>query len=167
MMKHYRDNEPCPCSSGAPFQSCCKPLISGSDRAKTAEQLMRSRYSAFCIADASYLLATHVPSSEGASDSEKAELQAEIQEQEWLALRILKTEAGGEHDSKGLVEFAAYYRIEDGSVSQLHERSRFIRENGSWLYVDGKALPPVTPGRNDPCWCGSERKYKKCHLELG
>jgi len=75
-------------------------------------------------------------------------------------LLIIAREKGESSDSEGVVEFAADYQ-----GGQLHERSRFLKEEGKWFYLNGDILPPVTAakvGRNDPCPCGSGKKFKKC-----
>ncbi|MFT5575643.1 MAG: SEC-C motif-containing protein [Bermanella sp.] len=132
---------------------------------------MRSRYTAFATGNARHLLATHQATAANFSDLQREQLQAEMQGQQWLALRIHNTERGGAQDETGVVEFTAYYRdthsnTDKANIGQLHERSRFSHDNGCWLYVDGDSLPPTPLGRNDACWCGSSRKYKKCHLKM-
>lgn len=127
---------------------------------------MRSRYSAFARGHARHILASHQASADAISPEALEQLQAELAEQQWLGLRVLDTRQGAQQDSSGIVEFCAFYRDADGGLGQLHERSRFVRENDVWLYVDGDFLPPLPMGRNDPCWCGSGRKYKKCHPGL-
>lgn len=144
----------CPCGSGQPYAACCAPLHRDERQATTAEALMRSRYSAFVLKKADYLLASWHPA------SRPAELDLSDDETHWQRLQIIACEKGGESDSEGYVEFAAFH--EGG---QLHERSRFVREEGRWFYLDGEILPPLAParvGRNDPCPCGSGRKFKKC-----
>ena len=146
---------PCPCGSNQPFDTCCDPLLAGSREASTAEALMRSRYTAYGRRDEAYLLRTWHPSTRPASLG----LDEEI---EWLGLEILRTEAGGPEDREGLVEFVARYRA-NGQHGSLQEASRFVREEGHWLYVDGKiAEAGGRPGRNAPCPCGSGKKYKRC-----
>ena len=89
-------------------------------------------------------------------------------ESTWLGLEILATERGGADDPEGIVEFRARYRDPKGALHLHHERSRFRRRDGRWVYVDGMTPPaaPVrradAPGRNDPCPCGSGKKYKRC-----
>src|SRR5579862_3926574 len=92
----------CPCGSGATYVACCGPLHRGSASAATAEQLMRSRYSAFAVGDADYLLATWHPTGRPAS----LELDPAI---EWRRLRIRGLTDGTEHDEAGTVEFVAHY----------------------------------------------------------
>lgn len=93
---------------------------------------MRSRYSAFALMDEDYLLRSHHPSTAPAA----LELDAAM---EWRRLDILAISGGGPFDSAGTVEFKAYYR-HGSERGILHERSRFVREGGRWLYVDGDIL---------------------------
>lgn len=154
----------CPCGSEIAFDDCCAPYIAGDKNAPTAEALMRSRYSAYAVANAAYLkktLAKHVSDDEELSDEE-------IAKADWTALEIRGTEAGGEDDDIGVVEFTAFYTTKDG-VDFIHrERSNFAREDGRWVYVDGVTTSNNQPvrvekvGRNEPCPCGSGKKYKKC-----
>lgn len=117
----------CPCLSGLPYAECCEPLHRGVITAPTAEQLMRSRYSAFAVGDADYVLATWHPSTRPAT----LELDPELR---WYRLDIIGRSAGGPLDSHGEVEFEAFWRSPDARGSQ-RERSTFVREGGRWLYV--------------------------------
>jgi SEC-C motif-containing protein len=98
-------------------------------RISTAEALMRSRFDAFARRDVDYLLASWHPSTRPAS----LELDDDI---EWRRLQIVDSVAGGEHDAEGVVEFRASYRGPQGA-GLLHERSRFVRHDGLWVYLDG------------------------------
>lgn len=118
---------------------------------------MRSRYAAFCRGDVDYLIATHHPSKRQGYDRQS--LSQTIAMTEWLGLRVLDSQATG---AVGTVEFVAFFKAQ-GTLSQLHERSEFVRQGGRWYYLQGKLLPPIRIERNGPCWCGSGRKYKKCH----
>ena len=87
---------------------------------------------------------------------------------EWLGLEIVATEAGETGDELGWVEFVAHFK-ERGEFKRHQERSRFQRHAGRWYYVDGEVPKPQTQrhaaprvGRNDPCPCGSGKKFKKC-----
>jgi len=118
---------------------------------------MRSRYAAFARGEVDYLLATSHPALHG--PDERAVLTEACRTTRWLALRIL--DAPEPDGDRGVVEFAAWY---DGKPpGQLRERSEFVREGGRWLYRAGTILPALEIGRNDPCWCGSGAKRKKCH----
>jgi SEC-C motif-containing protein len=119
---------------------------------------MRSRYSAFALGNSAYLLRTWHPS------TSPNELNLETSAA-WCSLEVLAIEGGKEHDDKGIVEFKAQY-INQGKVGTMHEVSRFVKQEGRWFYVDGDLrdtsgeLQKV--GRNEPCPCGSGRKFKKC-----
>jgi SEC-C motif-containing protein len=147
---------PCPCLSGEPYQACCGPFHNRQQQPQTALALMRSRYSAFCLADVDYLLDTLHPSKR--QPDEREALQASISETQWLGLKIIDHKETAELAE---VEFVAFYQ--DAPVSQLHERSRFTREAGRWYYHDGLFLPAIKLGRNEPCFCGSGKKLKHCH----
>lgn len=148
----------CPCGSGDSFVNCCGPCLAGSRPAPTAEALMRSRYTAFVRRDWEYLDCTHAPETWNHAGEPQEAL-------EWLGLEVLSTEAGGEADAEGKVEFVARYRA-GNAEGRLHEISRFVRRNGLWRYLDGtfpdSAGKTPKPGRNASCPCGSGKKYKKC-----
>ena len=148
----------CPCGSQQPYRRCCEPYLSGQQAAPTAEALMRSRYTAYCLENIDYLMATHHPSQRALSD--RTALRQSMQKTTWLGLQILQTEAGQPGDKTGIVEFVA--RFQADQPGQIHERSRFQQQKGRWFYLDGDHLPPVDPKRNDPCWCGSGKKFKQC-----
>lgn len=97
---------------------------------------MRSRFSAFAVGDASYLLATW----HATTRPERLDLDPDTR---WYRLDIVATEAGGLLERDGVVEFTAWYRHPDGNGS-LHERSRFVREDGAWFYVDAIPAAPST-----------------------
>ncbi|MGJ9422492.1 YchJ family protein [Aeromicrobium sp. CF3.5] len=119
----------CPCLSGLTYDVCCGPLHAGVARARTAEQLMRSRYSAFATGDPAYLLATWHPTTR----PKDLELDETIR---WYRLDIVATTAGTPFDTSGTVEFEAFRKGPGGAGSQ-HEVSSFVREDGQWFYVDG------------------------------
>ncbi|MGB2571708.1 YchJ family protein [Micromonospora citrea] len=122
---------PCPCGSGLPYADCCGPVHRGEGTAGTAEALMRSRYSGFAVGDAAYLLRSWH------SSTRPARLRLDPGQQ-WTRLEIVDTERGSLFDSEGTVTFRAHYR-EAGRPGTLDERSRFVREDGRWVYLD--ALP--------------------------
>jgi len=118
---------------------------------------MRSRYSAFVLRDIDYLARSWHPSTR----PESFDLDHTPQ---WTGLEIRATSGGSGMDDTGTVEFVARYRNSSG-IGVQHETSRFVREDGHWLYVDGTIHPPVTApagGRNAPCSCGSGLKFKRC-----
>ncbi|MCX6049521.1 MAG: YchJ family protein [Chloroflexi bacterium] len=150
----------CPCGSGKTGTDCCAPFLTGQAKPTSPEQLMRSRYSAFCTGNIDYLIATHHPSQRTAADRETlAQTMAETQ---WLALRVLHTDESQIAAGVGVVEFVAFYKNK-GVFGQLHEKSEFIRQSDRWYYLKGVLLAPIKLDRNDPCWCGSGKKYKRCH----
>ncbi|WP_269620833.1 YchJ family protein [Zhongshania sp. BJYM1] len=150
----------CYCGNAKPFTECCYQYISGNTAAPTAETLMRSRFSAFCIKDPDYLLET-LHKDPRAKESRKALLRS-FGNTQWRSLKIIRSHQGAGGQRRGAVEFAAFF-VEGEKGGQLHERSRFEFEDGRWFYTDGDILPPITVPRNEPCWCGSGRKLKKCH----
>ena len=127
---------------------------------------MRSRFTAFCRGNIDYLIASHHPSQRRADDQQQ--LSNSIDQCEWLNLSIQQTLLGQIDDNTGEVEYIALYK-QQGQLSQLHENSRFVKEGGQWFYLNGdinlhdKNADRVTVGRNDSCWCGSGKKFKKCH----
>ena len=124
---------PCPCGSGRAYGDCCGPFLEGAAVPQTAEQLMRSRYTAHVQGDGDWLLATWHPATRRA----RIDLADQVR---WIGLEVLATQGGGPGDSKGTVEFVARYK-RGGRAHRLHERSRFERRNGGWLYVDGDPEP--------------------------
>ena len=127
---------------------------------------MRSRYSAYAVGAIDYLGDTLHPDYRGDWDRDATARWAT--NSQWLGLEIRDVEAGGENDSRGVVEFVASFT--DQGVHKVHqERSNFEKKDGRWYYVDGDIPKPATQrhetpkvGRNDPCPCGSGKKYKKC-----
>lgn len=157
----------CPCGSGAEFAQCCEPFLSGARLPETAEQAMRARYTAYTRVDVPYLMATLHPSNRQEGDEEVARRWAK--ESEWLGLAILGTEAGRAGDSEGVVEFVARFRTRNGETRTHREASTFVKEDGRWLFKEAQVPEQETVrreapkvGRNDPCPCGSGKKFKKC-----
>lgn len=151
--------ELCPCDSKKQYQYCCGMYLTGKKNPDTAVKLMRSRYTAFCRGDIDYLIATLDP--DRRTESDRTELAKSIDNTQWLGLTILDTHQGKKKDAIGYVEFEAIYQI--NQPGQLHERSKFIKIQGKWFYVEGDILPGTIPKSNDVCWCGSGEKYKNCH----
>jgi SEC-C motif domain protein len=151
----------CPCGSKKKIQYCCGKYLAGKETPATAEQLMKSRYTAFCQGNIDYLIATlHLDKRQS---TDRQELAKTIKNTSWLGLTIINKSQGTKNDSLGFVEFVAVFRTNE--PQQLHERSRFQKIDGQWFYVDGEILPDLIPQKNDNCWCGSNKKYKKCHGE--
>lgn len=155
----------CPCGSNASYGACCRPVIAGEQKAMTAEQLMRSRYSAYVKKEISYILTSLHPDHRADYDEKSSRAWAE--RAEWHGIKILKTVAGGVDDSEGQVEFVVSY-LENGLRQEHHELSTFQKKDGDWFFATGKTMPkPVSralpkTGRNEPCICGSGKKFKKC-----
>jgi SEC-C motif-containing protein len=131
----------CPCGGGA-FDTCCGPYLSGGAIPPTAEQLMRSRYTAYTRGDEAYLRATWHPSTLPAGPIVDPDAKCQ-----WLglevksALRLRQRKASlSEMPDSDTVEFVARYKIA-GRAHRLHEVSRFVREHGAgaarWFYLDG------------------------------
>jgi SEC-C motif-containing protein len=164
MKEDYLEKK-CPCGTGDNFKDCCFPYINGDKKAPTAETLMRSRYSAFVVFEPEYIFNTHNPKTR--TETSVEDISKWSKESEWLGLEIKNTEKGESHDSTGVVEFVASYSVE-GKATKHHEVSTFNFIDGSWFFTDGKiiqeAIRRTTPkiGRNEPCPCGSGKKFKKC-----
>ncbi len=125
----------CPCGSGLSYPSCCQPIISGKTVAETAQQLMRSRYTAFTRADGAYLMSSH--SAKTRPIHERKSIEKWAKSVSWMGLTILHFEDGEADDEIGYVEFKALY-LENGKLQQIHEKSLFERENGKWVYASGE-----------------------------
>jgi len=156
----------CPCGSEKTYDTCCEPLILGNQAPETAEALMRARYSAYVMEQVQFVLDTTHPSQR--DQYTENGIRRWSRNSEWIGLTILGTEAGTPEDENGTVEFVAEY-FEKGRRQRHHEIAQFRREEGIWYFYDGQAPTPKTVvrtepkvGRNDPCPCGSGRKYKKC-----
>jgi SEC-C motif-containing protein len=153
----------CYCGKAISYEDCCGAIHSGKRKALRAEDLMRSRYSAFVCADIDYIIQTYAARTRPV-DQEK-EILEWARSVDWQRLEILDKKDGNEQDNQGLVEFKAYYR--EGGIEQcLHENSYFEKENERWVYVSGEypkeEIEAKLPSRNDPCYCGSGKKFKKC-----
>ena len=118
---------------------------------------MQSRYSAHVLGDRDYLEyswhADYRPGDLVLDDNVK-----------WIGLRVIGFEPQG---NEATVEFEARLLV-SGRVDAVHEKSRFVKQQGRWLYTDGDQLQPTfkpwNPGRNEQCPCGSGKKFKRCCL---
>jgi SEC-C motif-containing protein len=156
----------CYCGSGKTFAHCCGPILDQAQKAETAEALMRARYTAYATCNIDFLYASSGPEVQADFDPESSRRWAEGSE--WNGMEIVAIEKGSAQDDGGLVEFIARYSV-NGTEFEHHERSLFQRVNGEWKFIDGELVKPEpivreSPkvGRNDPCPCGSGKKYKKC-----
>ena len=170
----------CACNSNQEFSNCCESFLKGEKKADTAEKLMRSRYVAYVTANIEYLESTLAPESRSDFDAKATKQWAK--QANWKGLKIISTEKGSAKDSTGTVEFIATYQQGTDALDH-HEVSKFRKsDTNEWFFVEGDAhthkegedhnhshTKPQTVirdqpkiGRNDPCVCGSEKKYKKC-----
>ena len=135
-----RSQQPCPCGGGS-YATCCRPLHRQERQAQTAEQLMRSRYSAFALGEIDHLLRTQ-PAPDAPAERRRS-LEASCRQLRWFQLVILASEAGAAEDFEGIVSFEAHYSAA-GQRGVLRERSRFGREgrraDGAWLYLEALEL---------------------------
>lgn len=141
----------CFCGSKKEYQECCGAIIQGKREAKTPEELMRSRYSAYVKGDGKYLVLSAAKENRYPEDIELIEEFSNSVE--WLGLEVLYAKAN-------VVAFKAFYKDAEG-IKVLHEESKFVQEDGLWRYKDG-ILYNTKVQRNDACPCGSGKKYKKC-----
>jgi SEC-C motif-containing protein len=154
----------CPCGSARILDACCGPILAGAP-APTAEALMRSRYTAYVLCDVDHLERSLAP--EVRTDHDRKAAAQWSKSVDWLGLSILASQGGEPADTAGAVEFVARYR-QNGLEQSHHETSNFRRHEGTWVYVDGKMhnKPAIRNGpkigRNEPCPCGSGKKYKHC-----
>ncbi|HZZ17836.1 MAG TPA: YchJ family protein [Opitutaceae bacterium] len=155
--------QPCPCGSGKTYGDCCGPVHKGTRIPATPEELMRARFSAHALDDYAFLHRTYRPTAK-----EPFVPSDDNPTTQWTRLEIHGT-GPGKAPGFEFVEFSAY-GLEQGVEHVLHEKAEFMREDGAWTYTkplrEGPA-PVVSSkkvGRNDPCPCGSGKKYKHCCL---
>ena len=127
----------CPCGKGETFETCCGPFLQGRAKPKTAEELMRSRYTAFTRGDVDYVMKTHDPDTVHQVDRRSTEEWAE--QSEWLGFELLDSRAGGPEDFQGTIEFVARYRIK-GVNLEHRELATFRRQDDVWYFVDGEQV---------------------------
>jgi SEC-C motif-containing protein len=128
----------CYCCSGRKFEDCCQPFISGARKPITAEELMRSRYSAYAAVEVDYILRTTHPSTR--KFHEPREIERWAKTSHWQKLEIISKTKGNSSDKQGTVEFKAYFLDADNEPHIHHEHSNFRKELGKWFFVDGKVL---------------------------
>ncbi len=161
--------EKCPCGSGLTYESCCQPILQGKVEAPTAEALMRARYTAYAKGEIEFIESTHERDQRDEVSIE--ETRKWSRESSWLGLKILSKEKGGVSDDWGKVEFVATYS-QRGLKDSYHEIAEFKKVNGRWFYDKGVVVPTTITreapklGRNEPCYCGSGKKYKHCHGQV-
>ncbi len=118
----------CPCGSTLTYAGCCGPLHDGERLAATAEELMRSRYSAFVVGDEAHLYRTWHPRTRPN--------EVDLDDTQWLGLRVVDVRGGTAADEEGTVAFAARW-VQGGRRGTLRETSHFVRRAGRWFYLDG------------------------------
>jgi len=158
-------SDKCPCCSGQLYVDCCQPYLTLKRIPATPELLMRSRYTAYTLANIEYIQQTM--SGEALNDFSYEDSLHWAKQSSWLRLEIMA--APLTQGDQGWVEFKAYYAL-SGIEKCLHERSIFHRVDHCWYYVGGAKTRVIDNpekkadklGRNDPCFCGSGKKYKKC-----
>lgn len=156
--------EKCPCSSQKNYIDCCGVFIEKGVPAPTAEALMRSRYTAHVKLAVDYIIDTVHPDNRDKSNRKTIESWAE--QADWQRLEVVQTAKGKEEDDVGRVLFKAHYKYKN--LLKTHfEDSFFKKEEGRWYFVEGKepknsSQKSTKIGRNDPCHCGSGKKFKKC-----
>ena len=127
-------SRPCPCASKLSFERCCEPFLAGKAFPETPEKLMRSRFTAYAMGRTAYLCAT--TAAEERAKIDVAELDRYCKAVKCISLKVLSTE-GGPEDATGVVVFHAKLLV--NGKRMLHwEKSRFVREEGHWVYVDGE-----------------------------
>lgn len=156
----------CPCGSGNPLPNCCLPLIQGKKQALTAQDLLRARYTAFTRGDVDFILESH--HSKTKAEVKRDEIEDWSKNSVWLGLKIVQIDGGRAEDEQGTIIFNAQYEVE-GKAEDHWEKSYFEKENGHWRFLDAQGIqtgtykrPEPKTGRNDPCNCGSGKKFKKC-----
>ena len=155
---------PCPCGSGKTFGDCCEPVHLGRLQPASAEQLMRARFTAHVTHNFRFLHDTYRPT------AGKPFVEEEVEPtMQWTKLVVHGHETTAD-PAKAFVDFSAY-GTDEGVEKVLHEKAEFLRINGTWFYNREARLGPAPykatapkVGRNDPCPCGSGKKYKQCCL---
>ena len=122
----------CPCGSGTAYTDCCQRFWATQQKSNTAEQLMRSRYTAFVLEKAQYLVNTH--HADFRSPDELKALKQSFKGIKWQGLEVITTDLGQAEDETGVVEFKAYFKSL-GKSQVLHESSLFVKEQGQWFYT--------------------------------
>ncbi|MDI1351918.1 MAG: YchJ family metal-binding protein [bacterium] len=153
----------CPCNSQKMYYQCCDMYIKKKQKPQTPELLMRSRYTAYNLADMDYIKQTMNGAPLINFDENKTQKWA--QRVVWLNLKIIQSNY--ETPQKGFVEFIASF-IDRNKLFTLHEISEFHQEGTEWFYVDGinkdeVKLNNIPIARNNSCPCGSGKKFKNCH----
>ena len=124
--------EVCPCGSEKSYGNCCALAHSNIETVITAEQLMRSRYSAYVLCNIEYLMSSHHSSTRPVKEQD--EILNWTKSVKWLGLEVLDSSEGIVSDIEGTVEFKAHFE-EKGVSEVIHEHSKFVKENNHWVYL--------------------------------
>lgn len=161
---------PCPCGSGKTFGACCQPVLLQKQPAATAEALMRSRFTAHVVRDYAHLHRSYAGTAKKPYDEKVAKESTYDLKWTRLVIHAHESAVNGNPDS-ATVDFSAYFLDNENNERALQENAAFQRTGGEWVYTrslrNGPAPVVSTApkvGRNDPCPCGSGKKYKHCCL---
>lgn len=149
----------CFCDSGLVFSVCCQPILTGEAYARDASALMRSRYSAYCTKNFDYVLRTYDASTRATLSID--DLKQSAHDTQWLGLQVAQS---GIENGNSFVEFQAFFKAEN-QLQMLHEKSFFAIENECWVYTHGNIFEDsgeLKYDRNKLCFCGSNKKFKRC-----
>lgn len=149
----------CPCGSNKNYQDCCEIIHNDHSKCDKPETLMRARYSAFVKNKVEFIDQTNIP---GTKDFDINDAKVWATQSTWDHLEVINT-------SENTVEFKAFYADDKGNNHIHHEVGHFKKQDDLWYYTEGQIVGtgPITRtspkvGRNDPCICGSGKKFKKC-----
>lgn len=153
----------CPCGSKGSYAACCEPYLTAKLYPVTPEQLMRSRYTAYCLANIDYIEKTM--QGRALLDFDTVGAKRWACRVSWIKLNILNT--CFDTPDRGYVEFIVTL-VEGSILKRIHEKSEFIRENNRWCYIDGVIYPvsDAMISRSSQCPCGSQKKFKNCHEKI-
>lgn len=147
----------CPCCSEKNYQNCCQPYVELEKIPETPEALMRSRYTAYTQANVDYIIETM--KGEAAKNFDLVSAKQWAEAVKWISLNVTSTR---EENDKGFVGFEASFILNE-KLHVMHENSEFLKENDKWFYIKGDStVQLIKLNRNDPCPCGSNKKFKKC-----
>lgn len=156
--------QPCSCGSGKDFALCCEPVITRKQPAASAEHLMRARFTGHVADAAEFLHTSYLPTS-----TQPFVPEPDTAPLGWTRL-VIHAHEPEVRPGVSNVDFTAYY-VDKGAEGALHEKSEFHFLNGNWIFARTLRQGPapvksaVKAGRNDPCPCGSGKKYKQCCLK--
>lgn len=150
-------NELCPCGSKKSYQECCADFHQEIRLPTCAEELMRSRYSAFALKNIDYINNTMTGPAAHRFNPEQAKQNQSLTQ--WLGLDVINSTTDKKNPNHAFVEFRALHNTA-GKISILQELSEFTKINNRWFYINGQSKKS---SRNDPCPCHSGKKFKQCH----